>query len=87
MVALDSDSEGHGETGDGDGPLGTPAGVPVGLFRLEWLHNPLAPLFEHDSRARGAKRDDVALVLHTSGTTNKPKVGLLLGELSGTIRQ
>ena len=49
-------------------------GAPVGLFRLEWLHNPKAPLPKHDPRARRAMREDVALVLHTSGTTNKPKI-------------
>ena len=66
----------RGECGDCGGriPSVGPSGVPVGLFRLEWLHNPLSPLTERDPRARGAKRDDVALVLHTSGTTNKPKI-------------
>lgn len=43
----------------------------AGLFTLRWLKNPLPPL------AGGPfwpDRDRVALVLHTSGTTNKPKI-------------
>ena len=51
-----------------------PQGRVAGLFRLEWLHNNalLEPL--PMARADWPARDDIALVLHTSGTTKKPKI-------------
>ena len=48
----------------------TPDPTEAGIFSLEWLARPLAVPGE---RIWG-RRQDVCLVLHTSGTTNKPKI-------------
>ena len=57
---------------------------PPGLFRLQWLHGEL-PALPRTARQR-LGRDDVALVLHTSGTTNKPKVvPLTHGNFTGEV--
>ena len=54
-----------------------PDGVTAGLFTLRWhASSPrkLKPLDADDDRNRPPKREDVALVLHTSGTTKTPKI-------------
>ena len=51
----------------------TPSAEDVGLFKLAWRRgsHQLPPL---ECGRVWPSRQDVALVLHTSGTTNKPKV-------------
>ena len=50
-----------------------PSTEDVGLFKLQWRSG-TAQLSPHIAGRVWPTRDDVALVLHTSGTTNKPKV-------------
>ena len=45
----------------------------AGLFTLQWLKNPVTPQKQQGHGAL-ASRQDIALVLHTSGTTKKPKI-------------
>jgi acyl-CoA synthetase (AMP-forming)/AMP-acid ligase II len=55
--------------------LGVPDGAPAGQFELK--ADPDVPL-ERSAPAGSAGPDDVALVLHTSGTTSRPKIVPLL---------
>lgn len=71
--------------------LSVEEGAPAGTFRIRRAHGP-----ESEPAARGgmAQQDDVALVLHTSGTTSRPKIVPLLqrnicasaGNIGATLR-
>ena len=54
----------------------SPSVEDVGLFTLQWRSGStqLPPLSAANGDRVWPKREDLALVLHTSGTTNKPKV-------------
>ena len=55
-------------------PLAVPADAPAGTFTLQAAANPARQPLGEDFRDGPAEADDVALVLHTSGTTSRPKI-------------
>ena len=61
----------YDESGRSDGDSTGGARI-TGLFDLKWRDNPLKPL--SSAPTLPTDRDEIALVLHTSGTTKKPKI-------------
>jgi oxalate---CoA ligase len=59
------------ELGMGIAELFVPEGAPAGRFELEIVEEPAASDALQTGRAQA---DDIALVLHTSGTTSRPKI-------------